>query len=162
MRKLQSVHRILVYKKEEISIMPEPGIRLTKIWEDVDFYEVNIEFNSNNCNVNIDVYTTNEELEELRKGIVVFSHLKTNEFIWKSGNDTENVTHFLSIRFFKHNNRGHIGLEIAADNKNKKPYYMRSNFFIITEINQLDDFVKKLKRLIDEEIIELESIIPVH
>jgi hypothetical protein len=35
------------YKKEEISNMPEPGIRLTKIWEDVDFYEVNMEFNSN-------------------------------------------------------------------------------------------------------------------
>ncbi|GAM12320.1 hypothetical protein SAMD00020551_0452 [Mesobacillus selenatarsenatis SF-1] len=39
---------------------------------------------------------------------------------------------------------------------------MRSNFFIITELNQVDDFVKNLKRLIDEEIIELESIIPAH
>jgi hypothetical protein len=142
--------------------MPEPSIRLKKIWEDVDFYEVKMEFKGNDCNVYIDFYTTNEELEELRKGIIDFSHSKTNEFIWTSGNDTENVSHFLSIRFFKHNNRGNIGLEIIADNKNEKPYYMRSNFFIITELNQVDDFVKKLKKLIDEEIIELESIIPVH
>jgi hypothetical protein len=142
--------------------MPEPGIILTKMWEDVDFYEVQMEIKGNGCKVYIDIYTTNEELEELRKGIIDLSHLKTNEFIWTSGIDTESVTHFLSIRFFKHNNRGHIGLEIIADNKNEKPYYMRSNFFIITELNQLDDFVKKLKRLIDEEIIELESIIPAH
>jgi hypothetical protein len=142
--------------------MPEPGIRLTKIWEDVDFYEVHMELKGNDCKVYIDIYTTNEEIEELRKGIIDFSNLKTNEFIWTSGNDTENVTHFLYIRFFKLNNRGNIGLEIIADNKNETPYYMRSNFFIITELNQLDDFVKKLKRLIDEEIIELESIIPAH
>jgi hypothetical protein len=142
--------------------MPEPSIRLTKMWEDVDFYEVQMEFKGNGCNVFIDIYTTNEELEDLRKGIIDFSNSKTNEFIWTSGDDTENITHFLSIRFFKHNNRGHIGLEIIADNKNEKPYYMRSNFFIITELNQLDDFEKKLKRLIVEEIIEFESIIPAH
>jgi hypothetical protein len=43
----------------------------------------------------------------------------------------------------------------------EKPYHMRSNFFIITELNQLDDFVKKLNSLINEETIELESIIPI-
>ncbi|WP_456276410.1 hypothetical protein [Bacillus sp. AK128] len=142
--------------------MPEPSIRLTKIWEDVDFYEVQMEFKGNGCKVYIDFYTTNDELEELRKGIIDFSHTRTSEYTWTSGNDTEIVTHFLSIRFFKHNSRGHIGLEVIADNKKDKPYYMRSNIFIITELNQLDDLVKKLKRLIDEEIMELDSIIPAH
>jgi hypothetical protein len=82
-------------------------------------------------------------------------------FTWTSGNDIENVTHFLSLRFFQHNDRGHIGIEIIADNKMEQPYHMRSNFFIITELNQLDDFVKKLISLINEETIELESIIPI-
>jgi hypothetical protein len=132
------------------------------MWEDVDFYEVQMMYKGNNCNVYIDIYTTNEELEELKQGVMDFSHLKTNEFTWKSGNDTENVTHFLSIRLFNHNYRGHIGLEIIADNKHEKPYYMRSHFFIITELNQLDDFVMKLDRLIIEEILELEGIIPVN
>ena len=142
--------------------MPEPSIRMKKIWEDVDFYEVHFGIKGNGCTVDINIYTTNEEFGELRKGIIDFSDSKTNEFTWTSGSDIENVTHFLSIRFFKHNNRGDIGLEIIADNKNEKPYYMRSNFFIITELNQLDDFVNKLKRLIDEEIIELESIVPAY
>ncbi|MCM3729986.1 hypothetical protein M3226_31215 [Neobacillus cucumis] len=142
--------------------MPEPSLRLTKIWDDVDFYELHMEIKGNNCNVFIDIYTRNEELEELRQGIMDFSHFNIHEFKWTSGNDIENVTHFLSFRFFKHSKMGHIGLEIIADNKMEKPDYMRSNFFIITELNQLDDFVKKLERLINEEIIELESIIPVH
>jgi hypothetical protein len=42
--------------------MPEPGIRMTKMWEDVDFYEVQMEFKVNDCKVYIDIYTTNEEL----------------------------------------------------------------------------------------------------
>ncbi|GAM12321.1 hypothetical protein [Mesobacillus selenatarsenatis] len=58
--------------------MPEPSIRLTKIWEDVDFYEVQMEFKGNDCNVYIDFHTTNDELEELRKGIIDFSNSKTN------------------------------------------------------------------------------------
>lgn len=140
--------------------MPEPSIRLAKMWEDVDFFELQMEIKGLNCMIYIDIYTSNEDLEELRQGIINFSNSKGNEFIWTSGNDIENVTHFLSIRFFIHNNRGHIGIEIIADNKMEKPYHMRSNFFIITELNQLDDFAKKLERLINEDTIELESIIP--
>jgi hypothetical protein len=33
------------------------------MWEDVDFYELQMEFIGNNCNVNIDIYNTNEELD---------------------------------------------------------------------------------------------------
>ncbi|WP_026584991.1 hypothetical protein [Bacillus sp. J33] len=142
--------------------MPEPSIRFKKTWEDVDFYELQMEFKCANCKAHIDIYTSNEELEELRKGINYFCNLSINEFTWKSGNETENVTHFISIRFFKHNNRGHIGLELTVDNKLEVPEKMNANFFIITEINQLDDFVKKLERLINEEIIELEGILPVY
>ncbi|EFV74829.1 hypothetical protein HMPREF1013_04855 [Bacillus sp. 2_A_57_CT2] len=142
--------------------MPEPSIRFKKIWEDVDFYELQMEFKGAYCNANIDIYTSNAELEELRIGIINFSNLSMDEFKWTSGNDTENVTHFISIRFFKHNNRGHIGLELTVDNKLEVPEYMHANFFLITEINQLDDFARKLERLINEEIIELEGILPVY
>lgn len=142
--------------------MPEPSIRFKKTWEDVDFYELQMEFKGANCKADIDIYTSNEELEELRKGINYFCNLSINEFTWKPGNETENITHFISIRFFKHNNRGHIGLELTVDNKLEVPEKMNANFFIITEINQLDDFLKKLERLINEEIIELEGILPVY
>jgi hypothetical protein len=143
-----------------MTYMGEPSIKITKMWEDVDFFELQIDFYGFSCKANIDIYTTNEDLEELIQGIINFSTFTQDEFIWTSGEDTENATHFLSMRYFKHDNRGHVGIEIVADNKMEKPYYMRSNFFIVTELNQLDDFVRKLEKLIHEEINELESIIP--
>ncbi|WJE26681.1 hypothetical protein [Bacillus cereus] len=139
--------------------MPEPSIKIKRIWEDTDFCELNLDFQGLSCNTNIDIYTTNEELEDLRKGIIKFSNFKLNEFQWVSGADIENITHFLSIRFFFQDKKGIVGIEVVADNKQSKPYWMRTNFFILTELNQIDDFVKKLERLIKEEIIELEGII---
>lgn len=112
------------------------------------------------CSAILDIYTTNEELIILKQGIVNFLNRSENEFEWTSGEDKNNVSHFLSMNFFKHNDRGYVGIEILADNKSDKPYNMRVNFSIITVISQLDDLIFKLDKLINEEIIEFESIIP--
>ena len=65
------------------------------------------------------------------------------------------------MRFFLHDKRGIVGIEVVADNKQSKPYCMRSNLFILTELSQIDDFIRKIEQLISEKITELESIIPV-
>ncbi len=141
--------------------MPGPSIRVKKIWEDVDFFEINLEFNGLSCIATIDIYTSNDELEDLRQGMKSFSNFQQDEFTWISGMDNENTTHFLSIRFFAHNKTGIVGIEVVADNKEEKPYWMRSNFFILTELNQIDDFERKLENLINEDIDKFESLIPV-
>jgi len=140
--------------------MVRSSVKLSRIWEDVEFFELRTEFIGLACQSYIDIYTTNEELKELKEGINNFSKFTENEFIWMSGTDDKDVSHFLLMRFFKLNNRGYVGIEILADNKEEKPYHMRSNFSITTQISQLDDFTAKLEKLINEEISELESIIP--
>ncbi|MED4531799.1 hypothetical protein [Metabacillus fastidiosus] len=87
-----------------------------------------------------------------------FLTFQQNEFTRTSGADNDKITHFLSFRFFMHNKTGTVGIEIIADNKSEKPYWMRTNFFILTELGQADDFVKKLERLIQEEITEFEGM----
>ncbi|WP_265939343.1 hypothetical protein [Bacillus thuringiensis] len=141
--------------------MPEPSIKIKRIWEDTDFFELKFDFYGFSGTANINIYTTNEDLEDLKKGIIKFSTFKLNEFQWVSGEDIDNVTHFLSMRFFLHDKRGIVGIEVVADNKQSKPYWMRSNLSILTELSQIDDFIKKIEQLISEEITELESIIPV-
>ncbi|PEO77831.1 MULTISPECIES: hypothetical protein [Bacillus cereus group] len=141
--------------------MPEPSIKIKRMWEDTDFFELNFDFYGFSGTANISIYTTNEDLEDLKKGIIKFSTFKINEFQWVSGEDIDNVTHFLSMRFFLHDKRGIVGIEVVADNKQSKPYWMRSNLFILTELSQIDDFIKKIEQLISEKITELESIIPV-
>ncbi|MGG3891754.1 hypothetical protein [Metabacillus fastidiosus] len=138
--------------------MPEPNIKIKKIWEDIDFFKLHFELIGISCAAIIDIYTSNEELNDLREGMERFLTFQQNEFIWTSGADNDKITHFLSFRFFMQNKTGTVGLEIIADNKEEKPYRMRTNFFILTELGQADDFVQKLEQLIREEIIEFEGL----
>ncbi|WP_108671791.1 hypothetical protein [Peribacillus acanthi] len=141
--------------------MPEPSIRLKKIWEDLNFFEVSLEVKGISCTVTLNIYTSNDDLGDLRQGLKMFLNLQQTEFTWISGIDNGNTTHFLSLRFFLHNKTGTVGMEIIADNKAEKPYWMRSNFFILTELGQIDDFEEKIEQLIQEEIDEFESVIPI-
>ncbi|MGG0414377.1 hypothetical protein [Peribacillus simplex] len=139
--------------------MSEPRFKMKKIWTDVDFFEVNLELIGNDCRVNIDIYLDNGHLEELQQGIINFAdHLGRNEFIWITGHEIENTTHFLSMRFFQLEKTGTVGIEVKLDNKMEQPYSMRSNFYLLTEINQIDDLARKLVRFIENETIEIESL----
>lgn len=139
--------------------MSDPSIRIKKIWEDIHLLECRLEFMTLHSKVTLNIYTTNADLEELRQGIIHFSPVSANEFRWTSGANTDDSTHYLSVRFFNHTNRGHVGLEIIVDNKLEIPETLRSHFFILTELNQLDDFARKLKILINEEVSEIEGLL---
>ncbi|WYP25440.1 hypothetical protein NSQ54_14085 [Alkalihalobacillus sp. FSL W8-0930] len=140
--------------------MSNPSIRIKKIWEDETLIECHLEFLTTSSKVSLDVYTTNADLEELRQGIIHFNPGAGAEWIWTSGENTDDATHYLSVRFFNHTNRGHIGLEIILDNKQDVPAFLYSHFYILTELNQLDDFAWKLKQLINEEVSEIEGLMP--
>ncbi|MEK0221645.1 hypothetical protein [Bacillus proteolyticus] len=113
-----------------------------------------------NKKLSILIFQTNEELEDLKEGIIRFSTFNLQEFQWVSGEDIDNVTHFLSIRFFLYDKREIVCIEVVTDNNLSKPYWMRSNLFILTELNQIDDFVKRIEQLISKKINALEGIIP--
>jgi hypothetical protein len=141
--------------------MPEPRIKINKIWLDYadDFFELNLDLSNDQCSVIFDIYTDNEELYKLKNGIIEFSNFKQEEFIWISGEDVENVTHFLSLRFFLYDKRGYVGIEVTADNKQSSPHGVRASFVIITVLSQIDDFIKKLESFVNKEINVLEGII---
>ncbi|MED4019187.1 hypothetical protein [Sutcliffiella cohnii] len=141
--------------------MSQPSVKIQKIWLDDDdsFFELNLDFCTGHCSVNINIYTDNDELTKLRKGIMDFASFKQREFLWISGEDVENVSHFLSIRFFLHGNRGYVGVEVTADNKLASPYSVRATFYLVTVLSQIDDLIRKLGNFINGEICELESLI---
>ncbi|MEN2768243.1 hypothetical protein [Ornithinibacillus xuwenensis] len=141
--------------------MANPRFIMKKIWTDVDFFEVRLCLYGSDCNVEIDIYLNNGQLEELKNGIANFTNfLGKNEFIWVTGHETENTTHFLSMRFFlQDSKRGMGGIEVKVDNKQEAPYSMSANLYIVTEINQLDDLALKLEKFIHDEIIEIESLL---
>ncbi|MEH6942863.1 hypothetical protein [Bacillus sp. JJ722] len=60
--------------------MLEPSLKITKIWEDVDFFEIKMKWKGISCSAIIDIYITNESLEEFRNEIIEFSSFTKDEF----------------------------------------------------------------------------------
>ncbi|MYL56750.1 hypothetical protein GLW20_04465 [Virgibacillus halodenitrificans] len=141
--------------------MPQPSVKIQKIWLDDDdsFFELSLDFCTGCCNMNLNIFTDNEELEKLNQGVMDFTSFKQKEFLWITGEDVEKVSHFLSMRLFLYGNRGYVGVEVTADNKLESPYSVRATFFLVTALSQIDDFTRKLGNFIKGEICELESLI---
>jgi hypothetical protein len=137
--------------------MTVAGFRFEKIWTDVNFFESHISFYGYEFNISLDIYTGNNSLNELRLGLLEFvEQLGKSEFLWSSG--YEKATHYLSLRFFLQEKRGIVGVEVNLDNNMEPPSRFRSNFYLLTELNQLDDLAKKLEKLIKEEINDFEGL----
>ncbi|WP_251028242.1 MULTISPECIES: hypothetical protein [unclassified Bacillus (in: firmicutes)] len=137
--------------------MTYPGFRFEKIWTDVDFFEAHLGFYGSEFNINLDTYTDNISLNELRLGLLSFvERLGKSEFLWKSGH--EKATHYLSMRFFLQEKRGIVGVEVNLDNNMEPPNRFRSNFYLLTELNQFDDLARKIEKLIKEEINDFEGL----
>ncbi|WP_426448317.1 hypothetical protein ACP26L_27840 [Paenibacillus sp. S-38] len=124
------------------------GVTLIKVWEDEHFFEVSLEVRSIYCVSEIRFYTDNIELDELRRGLSLISSLSENEYVWSSGEDKENTTHYVHTRWYVQDKRGHIGIEFILDNKDSPPDKMRSHSCVVTELNQLDDFINQLQQFI--------------
>jgi len=138
--------------------MSEHRVKLKKVWEDESLLELNMIVTSPYCKVNIHFYTTIEDLKELKDNLTLFSNLKRKEYQWIHGEDNESAAQYVQVRFFHFNNQGHIGVEFVLDNKLDIPDKIRVNFYLITELNQIDDFVYKLEELIKGITDNLESI----
>ena len=134
------------------------SLRLRKVWEDETLLELNMIVTSPHCKVNIHFYTTIEDLKDLKDNLTLFSNLKRKEYHWIQGEDNESAAQYVQVRFFHFNNQGHIGVEFVLDNKLDIPDKTRVNFYLITELNQIDDFVYKLEGLIKGITDSLESI----
>jgi len=142
--------------------MSQNRIKLKKIWEDETLLELNMVVTSLHCYSNINFYTTIQDLVELKDNLILFSNLKLEDYQWIQGEDTNNAAQYVQIRFFRFNNQGHIGVGFLLDNKLEIPDRMRLNFYLITELNQIDDFIYKLERLIKGTTDNLEGILGVN
>ena len=138
--------------------MSEYRVKLKKVWEDETLLELNMIVTSPHCKVNIHFHTTIEDLKELKDNLILFSNLKRKEYQWIQGEDNERAAHYVQVRFFHFNNQGHIGVEFVLDNKLDIPDRTRMNFYLVTELNQIDDFIYKLEGLIKGITDNLESI----
>lgn len=139
--------------------MDKNSIYIQKIWEDLDFFELSINFSIENLSSTINIYTSNDDLEILKQGLTEFSNdFKSKGFRWVSGEDNQLSTHYLSLDFSRFDNRGNIKIEVLTDTK-ESPHNIRINFYIITDLNQIDDFINKIGNLQENKISEFKGLI---
>lgn len=139
--------------------MHKDSIYIQKIWEDLDFFELSINFSIENLSSTLNIYTSNDDLEILKQGLTDFSNnFKSKSFRWVSGEDNQLSTHYLSLNFTHLDNRGNIKVEVLTDTK-ENPHNIRTNFYIITDLNQIDDFINKIGNLKENKISDFKSLI---
>ncbi|WP_110111785.1 hypothetical protein [Bacillus sp. CGMCC 1.16541] len=84
--------------------------------------------------------------------------MRRKEFVWTSGEDRENVTHYVKLRIFMYEVRGIVGIDVLTDNKLQSPLYMRAQFGLQAEIGQMDKLTKKLDAFIQQKITVIEAL----
>ncbi|MFD1676297.1 hypothetical protein [Alicyclobacillus fodiniaquatilis] len=132
-----------------------------KVWEvDQDMFELRMSARSAECQIKINFYTSNQELEELRDGLRALGKLGVKEFTWTSGEDSQDVTHYVCCRFFLCSKRGHVAIEVLTDNKRPSPNGARTKFFIITELGSIDEFANELDQLIRGNETTASGVVP--
>ncbi|MDQ0230385.1 hypothetical protein J2S19_001639 [Metabacillus malikii] len=131
---------------------------MKKIWTDADFFEVSLSIQGNDCLTKMNLYLDNHQLEILCSGIEEITNQLGQEFTWTSGSAVATSTHYIALRFYLHDVRGIIGIEVILNNNEEPPYAIRSTFYLLAEINQLDDLSRKLQSFIRGDIDEIHSL----
>ncbi|MCA0972215.1 DUF5959 family protein [Halobacillus litoralis] len=136
--------------------MSEYALHMKKVWEDDDFFEVNLSLASPHCEVNLDLYLDDESLSNWKDQLGAFTAAH-EAFRWTAGLRTDEVM----LTFFLKEKRGIVGVKVEVDNQLEPPSLVQSTFFIVTEMNQLDDLSVKLEAFVQGKIDRFEALIQV-
>lgn len=134
------------------------ALKIERIWEDVDFYEIAISVKGTDVNVKMTTYINDEMIMELSKAMNDIGCGNLEEYNWECGKDIENVSSYAAMRIYRFNKVGKMAIDFILDNKRKKPHWKRLQFSIFTEANSLIDFSKKIEAFIEENLKMIEGI----
>ncbi|MED1563976.1 hypothetical protein AJ85_17250 [Alkalihalobacillus alcalophilus ATCC 27647 = CGMCC 1.3604] len=138
--------------------MNDYKMSMKKVWKDIDFFQVKLLLKNSDIQLNLKLYTDNEELYELQRGIKIFiEKLGKDDYYWCTG--SLEATHFLSLRFYLIDVLGRIAIEVNVNNNLEIPEQIKAQFYLTTEFNQLDYMILELERFIKEEQDEWKGLI---
>lgn len=134
--------------------MKKDNIIIKKIWQDIDFYEVQFKIKSQQINCEFNTYVVDKEINELSKKILDYIN-NDSEFYWEIGEDDSEGCPKIVIQSFMKDALGHIVLNIEChlvSDYEECQYKYECKLPIKTEIGLLYNFSKELVRLNEEDI----------
>jgi len=120
-------------------------LSIERIWEDVDFFEIEIIAQSDLVRASVRSYTTTESINELASQLATFPKSLEDRYIWENSTKGDDSTPFVSLEFWCENKRGSIVIEVYMEIDDGASYDKHNCcFFIKTEPGLLNGFGQAL------------------
>ena len=124
------------------------NIIVSKVWQDDDVIALKVVCSSPVATITSKIYVSNPLIDELIDQIEQFLHGNIEEGLWANEDRGNSSTACLSLRFFRKDKLGHIGIEVFAELDDGGNYTEHNCcFFINTEYGLLMNFCERLFRL---------------
>lgn len=123
-------------------------LSIERVWEDADFFEIEVIAQSAIICASIRSYTTVEAVDNLASKLEIFPPKLNSRYTWENGVKGDDSTPFLSLEFWCKDKYGHIIIEIYMEIDDGASYSKHNCcFFIETEVCLLNNFGKTLALL---------------
>ena len=124
------------------------NLSIERVWEDVDFFEIEVIAQSDHIRAGVRSYTTAASISELALQLASFPKTLNDTFLWKNGTKGDDSTPFVSLEFWCKDKLGHIIVEVYMEVDDGASLSKHNCcFFINTEPGVLNNFGKSLHLL---------------
>ncbi|AFM01688.1 MULTISPECIES: hypothetical protein [Desulfitobacterium] len=128
-------------------------LSIERIWEDVDFFEIEVIAQSEIISASVRSYTTVASINELALRLATFPQKIDDRYIWENGDKGDDSTPYVSLEFWCEDKLGHIVIEVYMELDDGASYNKHNCcFFVKTEAGLLNSFGKSLVLLNEQGI----------
>jgi hypothetical protein len=128
-------------------------LSIERIWEDVDFFEIEVIARSEIISASVKSYTTVALINELALRLATFPQKIDDRYIWENGSKGDDSTPYVSLEFWCEDKLGHIIIEVYMEIDDGASYNKHNCcFFVKTEPGLLNSFGKSLVLLNEQGI----------
>lgn len=129
------------------------NIKIERIWQDEDFFEISVTCSNNVITASTEVYVTDLSIKQLQNEIAQFLQFEKSEIFWKSGERGNQTTPCVEVNICMKDSSGHVLIESFMElNDGGSLDKHTCCFYINTELGMLHEFNSKLSMLINPVI----------
>ena len=130
-------------------------IAIERIWQDSDFFEIELTCCSDIITAVSKVYTSNESIDNLSDKIKNFINGDVKDCFWENGERGDNTTACVSMNFFREDKLGHIKIEVFMELDDGGKFSKHNCcFFVNTELGLLAEFQKNIFKIKNQQLGE--------
>jgi len=123
-------------------------LSIERVWEDADYFEIEVTAQSKFVRASVRSYTTVASINELASQLAIFPQKSDDRFIWENGTKGDDSTPFVSLEIWCKDKLGHVVIEVYMEVDDGASYNKHNCcFFIETTPGLINNFGKSLTLL---------------